>query len=140
MDSELGYVYYSDEGHSVRKYYADPAKGNEQIAFFGTDDFKEDLEGISIYKKDAKTGYIIVSNQQQNSMNVYLREGSPDNPHAHVKISEFPVSTKSSDGNESSSLNFGSEFPKGIFVAMSEGKVFHIYDWRDIQAWIDSGK
>lgn len=136
VDSELGFVYYSDEGFGVRKYYADPNKGNEEIAVFGTKDFKDDVEGISIYKKDGKTGYIIVSNQQVNSMNVYPREGSINDPHQHVRIAEFPLTTKESDGNESSSHNFGAEFPLGIFVAMSNGKTFHIFDWRDIQAWI----
>ncbi len=26
VDDALGYVYYSDEGYGVRKYYADPSK------------------------------------------------------------------------------------------------------------------
>jgi myo-inositol-hexaphosphate 3-phosphohydrolase len=40
--------------------------------------------------------------------------------------------TLESDGSEVSSTNLGPEFPKGIFVAMSNDKTFHIYDWRDI--------
>ena len=35
VDSELGYVYYSDEGHCIRKYHAEPSKGNEEISCFG---------------------------------------------------------------------------------------------------------
>lgn len=34
VDDRLGYVYYSDEGTGVRKYYADAEKGNEELALF----------------------------------------------------------------------------------------------------------
>ena len=63
VDDELGYIYYSDEGKGVRKYYADPEKGNEELAFFGTSGFAEDHEGISIYQLTDSTGYILVSDQ-----------------------------------------------------------------------------
>ena len=53
VDNELGYVYYSDEQAGVRKYYADPEMGNEQLASF-TKRCKRDHEGIAIYKKDEK--------------------------------------------------------------------------------------
>lgn len=138
VDNELGYVYYSDETVGVRKYYADPAKGNEELAFFAQQDAKRDHEGIAIYKKDNETGYILVSNQQQNSFLVYKREGESDNPHAHTLIAEFPVSTMECDGADATHLNLGPNFPEGVFVAMSNGNVFHIYDWRTVQEWIDN--
>ncbi|KKX52337.1 hypothetical protein L950_0200135 [Sphingobacterium sp. IITKGP-BTPF85] len=65
VDNELGYIYYSDEQVGVKQYYADPAKGNEQLALFATEGFKEDHEGISIYKLTDSTGYILVSDQGQ---------------------------------------------------------------------------
>jgi hypothetical protein len=34
VDNELGYIYYSDEGVGVRQYYADPARGNEELSLF----------------------------------------------------------------------------------------------------------
>ena len=49
VDNELGYVYYSDEQTGVRKYYA-IRFGNEELALFADSGFKEDNEGISIYK------------------------------------------------------------------------------------------
>ncbi|MBT0550022.1 phytase [Riemerella anatipestifer] len=128
VDDELGYIYYSDEQYGIHQYYADPEKGNQSIAVFGQGDFLSDIEGISIYPTSSNTGYILVSNQQADTFNVYRRE----NPTAG-KIAEIPVSTKESDGSEASAVNFGDKFPKGIFVAMSNGKVFHIYDWRDIE-------
>ncbi len=128
VDDEMGYIYYSDEMFGVHQYYADPAKGNEELAVFGKGDFKSDVEGISIYPTSSNTGYILVSNQQKDTFNVYLRE----NP-AQGRIAEIPVSTKESDGSEVTSVNLGPKFPKGIFVAMSNGKVFHMYDWRNVE-------
>lgn len=133
VDNELGYIYYSDEGHGVHKYYADPAKGNAELALFGQQDFKEDLEGISIYKSTDSTGYILVSNQQDGSFVVYPREGAKSNAHEHKSIATIPFSTHFSDGSDVTNVNLGAAFPKGVFVAMSEGKVFHYYDWRKIE-------
>lgn len=135
VDDALGYIYYSDEGFAVHQYYADPNKGNDELLLFGKGDFKEDIEGISIYPTSEKTGYILVSNQQANTFNVYLRE----NP-AKGRIAEIPVSTLESDGSDVSAVNLNAQFPKGIFVAMTNGKVFHIYDWRDLEAKINSTK
>ncbi len=128
VDDEAGYIYYSDEMFGVHQYYADPAKGNEELAVFGKGDFKSDIEGISIYPTSSTTGYILVSNQQKDTFNVYLRE----NPEKG-RIAEIPVSTRESDGSEVTNVNLGPKFPKGIFVAMSNGKVFHIYDWRMLE-------
>ena len=134
VDNELGYVYYCDEQVGVRKYYADPdLNNNAEMALFGTTGFKSDHEGISIYKTSASTGYILVSNQQANSFMIYPREGDQlHNRHYHRLIAEVPVSTNESDGSEVTPLNLGPQFPQGLFVAMSNGKVFHYYDWRDI--------
>lgn len=138
VDNENGYVYYSDETHGVHKYYADPAKGNEELALFATTGFASDHEGISIYKTGANSGYILVSNQQKNTFMIYPRAGSPGKVHEHNLIAEIPVSTIESDGSEVTNVNLGGNFPKGIFVAMSNGRVFHIYDWRLLQQRIDA--
>ncbi|MGC4233996.1 MAG: phytase [Niabella sp.] len=137
VDAELGFVYYSDEQVGVRKYYADPEKGNEELALFATSGYPEDHEGISIYKTSGNTGYILVSNQGDNSFMVYPREGAGNSPNEHPLIAKVRVSTRSSDGSEVTHLGLGSKFPKGLFTAMSEGKVFHYYDWRDFQKEID---
>jgi 3-phytase len=69
---------------------------------------------------------------------VYPREGSKGNPNEHPLLAEIPVSTIESDGSEVTNINLGNRFPKGLFVAMSNGKVFHYYDWRDVQKRIDA--
>lgn len=141
VDNELGYVYCSDEGAGVRKYWADPALGNnEELALFAQGDMKDDHEGIAIYKSDDSTGYLLVSNQQANTFMVYSREGTAADPHRHERIAEVPVSTVECDGADVTAVNLGSRFPEGVFVAMSNGMTFHYYDWRDLQAWIDASK
>jgi 3-phytase len=141
VDNELGFIYYSDEQSGIKKYYADPAKNNNsEIAFFGKNDFKSDNEGIAIYKKTEKTGYILVSNQQANTFVIYEREGEKNNPNQHKKIAEIPTSTIECDGADVTSVNLGASFPNGLFVAMSNGMTFHFYNWNVIQKEIDSQK
>jgi 3-phytase len=133
VDNELGYVYYSDEQFGIRKYYADPSRGNEELAVFGQNEFKEDNEGISIYKFDDGTGYILVSDQGANRFNIYPREGTEGNAHLHRQIASLPFSTMESDGSETTSLSLPG-FKGGLFVAMSTNKTFHYYRWADIAA------
>lgn len=138
VDNELGYIYYSDEQYGIHKYHASPDKGNEELALFGQKDFLEDIEGISIYKHADGTGYLLVSDQQANRFNVYPREGSPQHPQEHRLITSIPFSTLESDGSEVTNVALGAAFPKGLFVAMTNGKTFHFYDWRQIQDRINA--
>lgn len=138
VDNELGFVYCSDENVGIRKYFANPAiNDNTELALFGQKDFKSDHEGIAIYKTTASTGYILVSNQQANTFVVYAREGTNDNPNQHLKLAEVSTSTIECDGADATSVNLGSQFPKGMLVAMSNGMTFHYYNWEVIQKIID---
>lgn len=139
VDNKAGYVYYADEQHGIHKYHADPDSSYTELALFGTADFLEDNEGISIYPTGDYTGYILISNQQKNSFMVYPREGDNSaSPHKHTAIAEIPVSTIESDGSKATHIALNNRFPKGLFVAMSDEKVFHYYDWQEIQKRIDA--
>lgn len=81
VDNELSYVYYSDEGVGIHKYYADPARGNTELALFAKTSFREDHGDISIYKTGPGTGYILVSDQGADQFQIFLREGASGNPH-----------------------------------------------------------
>lgn len=138
VDNELGAVYYCDEQFGIRKYKADPSSNdNQELAMFGQKDFKADHEGIAIYKSSATTGYILVSNQQSNSFMVYPREGSNGNANVYQLLAEIPMSTIECDGADVTAVNLGKPFENGLFVAMSNGKTFHFYDWKIIQEAID---
>ncbi|BDD09895.1 3-phytase [Fulvitalea axinellae] len=133
VDDASGFVYYSDEQFGIRKYYADPEKGAEELALFGQTGFQEDIEGISIYTTGETTGYILVSDQQANKFRVFPREGAEDNANNHPELSAFSAPTLESDGSESISQPLGEKFPKGFFVAMSSDKTFKVFDWRDVE-------
>lgn len=132
VDDQLGYVYYSDEGKGVRKYHADPEKGNAELALFGTTGFTEDHEGISIYEVTGSTGYILVSDQGANSFRIFPREGSSSGPHDHPLVKKVTVKANHSDGSDITSLPLNGSFKKGLFVVMSDDKTFHYYRWEDI--------
>ncbi len=127
----MGYIYYSDEQVGVRKYYADPAKGNKELALFATEGFTDDNEGISIYQMSDTTGYILVSDQSANQFKVYSREGKA-NPHDHVLITSIKTSTNQSDGSDIVCVPLNQDFQYDLFVAMSDDKTFHLYRWEDI--------
>jgi 3-phytase len=132
VDDQLGYIYYSDEGAGVRKYYANPDSSNIELGMFATSGFMEDHEGISIYDLDEEKGYIIVSDQQANNFHIFTREGTAEDPHDHQLVKIFNSSTLNSDGSEVTHRALNSNFPEGLFVAMSDDKTFHYYSWRDI--------
>ncbi len=134
VDDELGYVYYSDETVGVRKYYADPEaeNANQELALFATEGFGQDQEGISIYKINDGTGYIIVSDQEANQFHLFKREGEPDNPHLHQLVKVVPLSCNHSDGSEVTNAVLNDIFPMGLFVAMSNNKTFQFYSWADL--------
>lgn len=131
VDNELGYVYYSDEQFGVRKYYADPDKGNEELALFATEGYAEDNEGISIYKTSDSTGYILVSDQSANQFKVYKREGE-SRSHNHTLVTSIKMSTNQSDGSDIVSIPLNDDFKHGLFVAMSDDKTYHLYRWEDV--------
>jgi len=139
-DDELGYVYAADEEAAIRKYYADPDKGNNrQITEFAldADGFAGDREGLAIYRSDSTTGYLLVSSQggrKFSAVKVYRRDGDDGDPHQHGLL--FTINTigsRKTDGLEVTSRSVSPEFPHGFLVKHdSPGRHFKIYAWDDI--------
>lgn len=121
VDHELGFIYYSDEQHCIRKYYAEPEMGNEEISCFGGDYFKSDIEGIAIARYDNGDGYIIVSDQQKGQFNVFSRT-------TNEFIKAINLSTLETDGCDVVTVPLNSTFKSGLFVAMNDEKNFYFYD------------
>lgn len=130
VDTLYQHIYYSDEQIGIRKYHADPKKGDQELALFGKINFKEDNEGISFYHLTDSTGYILVSDQGANQFQVFTLEGSSANPHDHRHIGTIPVTAQESDGSDCTAFPLPG-FEKGLFVAMSTDKTFHFYSWED---------
>ncbi len=125
VDNEQGLVYYSDEQHCIRKYYAEPSAGNDELACFGGDLFKEDIEGIAIAKTGPNSGYIIVSNQQQGEFNIFDRQ-------TNAFIKAVNLTTLETDGCDVTTTPLGNTFPNGLFVAMNDNKNFYFYDFKKL--------
>ncbi|HPT32814.1 MAG TPA: phytase [Prolixibacteraceae bacterium] len=132
VDDEAGYVYYSDEGTGIRKYYADAYKGNEELALFAQTGIMEDHEGLSIYQGNSGEGYIILSDQGANQFHLFNRKGTRKHPHDHPLVRIVNTKTESSDGSDILNLPFNAQFPDGIFVAMSSDRSFQFYRAGDI--------
>jgi 3-phytase len=133
VDSEQGFVYASDETYGVRKYLADPAAedAEDELTVIGREGFARDHEGISIYPTGAKTGFILVSDQQADTFRVFRREGTATDPHAHELVGAVKLSTDESDGSDVTAVELPG-FPGGLFVAMSTDRTFQFYAWDDI--------
>ncbi|OBX25268.1 3-phytase [Gelidibacter algens] len=123
VDDALGYVYYADEGVGIRKYYANPKKGDEELALFGAEDFGRDIEGIAIAAYEGDKGYIIVSDQQDHTFNFYKRS---DN----TFVKKLNLGTLETDGCDVTTKALGSKFPNGLFVSMNDEQnfMFHSLD------------
>ena len=126
VDDENGYIYYSDEGVCIRKYYAEPSKGNKQIACFGGEHFLEDIEGIAIAKTTNIDGYLIVSDQQKGQFNVFGRQ---DNKF----IKAVNLSTTETDGCDVVTVPLNNQFKNGLFVSMNDDKSFYYHDLKKLK-------
>lgn len=120
IDDEASIVYYSDEGHCIRKYYAEPSKGDKEIYCFGGEYFKEDIEGIAIAKYSEKS-FLIVSNQQAHTFNIFDLK-------TNAFIKEINLGTLETDGCEVTTIALGDKFPNGLFVSMNDEKNFFFHD------------
>lgn len=132
VDNELGYIYYCDEQFGVRKYYADPAKGNQELSLFGQGDFAVDNEGIAIYKTKGNNGYILVSDQGVRQLKVYDRTGQAGAVNKHPLIATIKYAANQTDGIDIVSVPLNADFKHGLLVAMSDDKTFHFYRWEDL--------
>ena len=134
VDDDLGYVYYADEGDGIHKYHADPDRpdAGRELAHFGLISFAADREGIAIYARDEKTGYIVCTDQLDGNseFHVYRREGAPGNPHDHTELLKvFSGSSDATDGIEITAAALPG-FPHGLMVAMNSApKNFLLYRW-----------
>lgn len=135
-DDELGYVYASDETYAIRKFYADPARGNDDqiIAFGFGDGITGDREGLAIYKCPNGLGYLLASNQSGTDVKVYRREGDDGDPHQHTLLTTIKTNGSSStDGLDVTNRPAAGSFSKGFLVTHhAPGKQFKLYSWEEI--------
>jgi 3-phytase len=120
VDNDNAIVYYSDEMHGIRKYHAEPSKGDKEIYAFGGEYFKRDIEGIAIAKYDNKS-FLIVSNQQAHTFCVFDLK-------TNAFIKEVNLGTLETDGCDVTTIALGDKFPNGLFVSMNDDRNFYFHD------------
>jgi 3-phytase len=143
VDDAMGFVYYSDERHGIRKYHADPdlAQAGQELATFGRDGYLGDREGLAIYPTSASTGYLISSDQVAGGtrVRIYRREGTPANPHDHMLVHSIETAADSTDGLDVTALPLPG-YPSGLLVMMNSGaRNFLLFDWRAVVSALPSG-
>ncbi len=121
VDDENGFIYYADEGVCLRKYYAEPEMGSDEIDCFGGEHFASDIEGIAIAKTSTDAGFLIVSDQQRGQFNIFTRQ---DN----TFVKAINLGTQETDGCEVVTTKLNPTFSKGLFVAMNDERNFYFYD------------
>ena len=121
----------------IHKWHADPehVDAGRELAHFGRTEFEADHEGIAIYARLDRTGYILCTDQIDGNSHyhIYSREGGAAGPHDHAKMIKcVRGGADATDGLEVSSAALGWQFPHGIVVAMNSGpKNFLVYWWED---------
>ena len=124
-DDEHGYLYVGEEGRGIWRFSADPS--SDAAPFFipmsgvGNPNIIFDLEGLTIYKSNEQTGYLIASSQGNNTYAIFDRL-PPNQYKGSFRIASNVIDgTEETDGIAAHSGNFGPQFPGGIFVAQ-DGK------------------
>jgi 3-phytase len=96
-----------------------------------------DVEGMTIFQKDAATGYLLVSSQGDSAYAVYRREP----PNAYVGRFRITAGTldaaSETDGIDVTSASLGPAFPDGLFIVQDDknegfSKNFKLVRWGDI--------
>ena len=125
IDDRNGFVYYADEGICIRKYYAEPTMGNRELACFGGEYFKSDIEGIALLSAYCGNDFLIASDQQRGSFNVF-------NSRNHSFIKAINLGTTETDGCDAVSDSLSPVFNKGLFAAMNDNRDYYLYNLEDL--------
>jgi len=139
VDDAEGHVYYADEGNGIHKWHADPEHpdATRPLAHFARDGFGGDREGIAIYAAPEGGGYVIATDQLplDSRYRLYRRggaEGGGNGSPAFAGV--FSGGADSTDGIEATARSLGTEFPRGLFVAMnSRARNFLLFRWEDVE-------
>lgn len=96
---------------------------------FGGRHLEADLEGLAIYYRGHRGGYLIASSQGDSTLQVFKRRGS--NRH----VASFRIDgVEDTDGLDISSVSLGSAYPSGL-LALHNGKAPAPADTSDINGY-----
>lgn len=139
-DDDLGHVYFAQENEcKVWRYNAEPDGGSRhRLVADARISAGDNVEGLAIYKADAKTGYLIVSVQGSWKYKVYTRQA----PYTYFDTFEIVRTggsgiVQSHDCIEVTTASLGPAFPHGMFVTQNAnhpgGPNFEMVPWQSIK-------
>ncbi|MCZ6502769.1 MAG: phytase [Gammaproteobacteria bacterium] len=152
VDDFYNKLYIAEESVGIWRYDADPkSKTVEKIIDLNwLSALKADLEGLAIYDSGDGKGYLIVSSQGNSRFVIYDRLGDKHLGTFGIEPAGDIDGTSKTDGIDASSVNYGSRFPSGFFIAHDDANEspegvprhqnFKIVDWRVIQQQLDKIK
>ena len=127
-DDENGFVFLAEEKKPIHKVNCQTGICDPNSAVNIDGGFlNSDVEGITLYRTGDNKGYLLSSSQGASEFEIYDRLS----PHAHKGM--FKISGASStDGIDVTSVNLGSIFPQGVFLAHDGGSGILATAWTTI--------
>jgi len=117
-DDIQGILYVGEEDHALWRFNAEAdAPTNKTLVDSVGTHIYPDLEGLSMYYIDEKTGYLLASSQGNNTYIIYERQ-IPNKYVGTFNIidGEFTDGVKETDGIDVTNFNLGPNFPQGMFI------------------------
>ncbi|RKZ40456.1 MAG: 3-phytase [Gammaproteobacteria bacterium] len=143
-DDVLGHFYLGEEKVGIWKFNAEPDGGNKGYLIDTTrkGNLTPEVEGLTIYYLSETEGYLIASNQGNNTFTVYNRTG--DNEYlGKFRIIANKVlgidAVEETDGIDVINMPLGEAFPYGVFIVQDgknvdpvENQNFKLVPWEKI--------
>lgn len=141
-DDELQAIYIAEEDVALWKYDSENFEQDKRVLIAKTTDvnMRDDFEGVTLYKQENNTGYVILSSQGNNSYAVFDRVTNKYLKSFKIEDGATIDGTYDTDGIDVTSVSF-TGFSKGFFIAQdgdnSKGNVksnqnFKLVDFNDI--------
>jgi 3-phytase len=141
-DDELGNFYLGEERVGIWKFNAEPNGKEGHLIDTTKGNLTSEVEGLALYYINKTEGYLIASNQGNNTFTVHNRTG--DNEY----IGRFSIiaddvlgidAVEDTDGIEVINVPLGKAFPYGVFIAQDgknanpdENQNFKLVPWENI--------
>jgi 3-phytase len=153
-DTLTNKIFIAEEDHGIWQYDIDPNSTAKPLKIMQSDpknnkQILDDVEGLALYQEKNGSGYLVASSQGNNSYAFFDRL-QPDNYIGSIVIASGKYdAVEETDGIEISSLNFGDEFPEGLFIAQDgfnyndknkSPQNFKIVNWSQIREILEKNK
>ncbi len=138
-DERTGTLYIGEEVGGIWAMPGAVASGDKvMVAPVDNQYLVADLEGLAIAPHGDTGGYLVASSQGDNAYAVY---SLPDVvPLGRFRIAEGALgSAEETDGIELNAMDFGPDYPQGLFVAQdgqngADAQNFKLVSWADVKA------